>query len=218
MLDRAERRRANEVQSLERARSSLAALAQRVERQCTAELQSLKRARSHAAELSELVRQQRIDQAAALQGFAGAKPELEKLCRLGASERERELDFLQVLDVHHSEDAHSRLLRWLLDPGETHGTGSSFLSRFMTRTAGAAEERDMAGIASSRMEGADWSDVEVLREWNFIDILVLNQRESIVCAIENKIWAAEGFNDQGVSQLTRYRELIEEEFPHHERH
>ena len=68
------------------------------------------------------------------------------------------------------------------------------------------------------MQAADWSDVKVLREWNFIDILVINQRERIVCAIENKIWAAEGFNDQGVSQLTRYRDLIEKEFPDDERH
>lgn len=43
LLDRAERRRATEVQSLERARSSLAALTQRVEQQRIAELQSLEK-------------------------------------------------------------------------------------------------------------------------------------------------------------------------------
>ncbi len=68
------------------------------------------------------------------------------------------------------------------------------------------------------MQEADWSDVEVRREWNYIDILVLNRREKVVCAIENKIWAPEGISDDGVSQLTRYRELIEGEFPSHERH
>ncbi len=218
LAQRAERQRIAELQSLEDARSGLRQLAERVERPREVATQSLKRAQSHLAELSQRVRQQRTAQIAALRALAGARPELDKLCRLGASEPQRELDFLEVLGVHHSEEAHSNVLRWLLDPDETHRRDSAFLSRFMTRTAGVAEERDMAGIAPSRMQGADWSDVEVLREWNFIDILVLNQRERIVCAIENKIGAAEGFNDQGVSQLTRYRELIEEEFPHHERH
>ena len=53
----------------------------------------------------------------------------------------------------------------------------------------------------------------MLREWNYIDILVLNREARFVCAIENKINADEGFDEDGRSQLSRYRETLAREFP-----
>lgn len=182
------------------------------------EFQSLRRVRSCLNELAERIERQRDAEVAALRALAGARPELDKLCRLGFIEEHQEFDFFRLLGIHHAEGAYSNVLRWLLDPDETHGADSSFLRQFMIRTARIAEQTGMSGMAPSRAQEADWSDVEVRREWNYIDILVLNQREQIVCAIENKIWAPEGIGDDGASQLTRYRELIEGEFPNHERH
>ena len=216
--DHVERQRDTELQSLRHVGSTLTALAEQVERQRGMELRSLRHVRSCLNELAERVERQRDAEAAALRALAGLKPELDKLRRLGATEERQEFDFFRLLGAHHAEEAHSNVLRWLLDPDETHGTDSSFLRQFMIRTARIAEQRSMSGIAPSRMQEADWSDVEVRREWNYIDILVLSRREKVVCAIENKIWAPEGISDDGVSQLTRYRRLLEAAFPNYERH
>ena len=69
-----------------------------------------------------------------------------------------------------------------------------------------------------KIHSADWSETEVRREWRYIDILILNRKEGFVCAIENKIRADEGFGEDGKSQLTRYRETLESEFPDFDRH
>ena len=80
----------------------------------------------------------------------------------------------------------------------------------------------MSGLSLSRVQAADWSDTVVTREWNrdrsYVDILLLNERENVVCAIENKIRAREGISPEGESQLTRYRRTLEAEFPNHDRH
>ena len=207
-----------QLQSLGHAGSHLSELAERVERKRGMELQGLRHVLSGLNELAEGVERQRDAEAAALQALAELEPELDELRRLGTSEERREFDFFRLLGAHHAEEAHSNVLRWLLDPDEAHGTDSSFLRQFMIRTARTAEQRSMSGIVPARVQEADWSEVEVQREWNYIDILVLNHRERIVCAIENKIWAPEGIGDDGGSQLTRYRELIEGEFSSYERH
>ena len=66
---------------------------------------------------------------------------------------------------------------------------------------------------STQLSTIDWSRTEIRREWNHIDILILNRTARIVCAIENKINADEGFDQDGRSQLTRYRQTLASEFP-----
>ena len=96
--------------------------------------------------------------------------------------------------------------------------GSHFLQKFMETTIVAAREQDIPTVCSARLGAIDWSDVEVRREWQFIDILVLSEESRFVCAIENKIWAAEGIGEDGKSQLTAYREVLEKEFPNFDKH
>jgi hypothetical protein len=54
-----------------------------------------------------------------------------------------------------------------------------------------------------------YSNVEVRREWNNIDILVVitENKKKVVVAIEKKVKSSEHSN-----QLTRYREIVEREF------
>lgn len=137
-------------------------------------------------------------------------------CLLG--EQQRELDIFEVLQIQDSELIHSRFLAWLLNPSRTHAIGDHFLKGFLKRTAAAAEERCMSALSLDRLDETDWSDTEVRLEWQFIDILVLNRKARIVCAIENKIWADEGIGEDGTSQLTVYREVLEKEFPDYDRH
>ena len=135
-----------------------------------------------------------------------------------AKQQQRELDLFQVLRVQDSELVHSNFLAWLLDPEGTHAIGSHFLRGFLECSIRAAHERDIPIVPNDTINSIDWSGTEVLREWQFIDILVLNRKTRFACAIENKIWSDEGFSHNGQSQLTTYRRLLEKEFPEFNRH
>ncbi|MXZ92837.1 MAG: hypothetical protein F4W95_14215 [Chloroflexi bacterium] len=109
-----------------------------------------------------------------------------------------------------SEEFHSNLLAWLLDPNENHGLGDRFLKGFLSKTC-----------APSEVQSADWSQATVIREWEnyvggqlgYLDILVLNEARQCLLAIENKIFSSE----QG-QQLTRYRSALANQYDELQRH
>ena len=139
----------------------------------------------------------------ALEKFANNNPDLEELGR-----QAKEFDAFRVLEISHLEKTHSDILAWLLNPRENHGAGDYFLKHFLAETVG-GERRDIRSY--------DWSGTTVRKEWpnhvdgtpGFLDILVLNQAENFVCAIENKISSTEHSE-----QLTRYRKAVEAQYPH----
>lgn len=153
----------------------------------------------------------------AFQEFIATDPALAKLENLAAQQRQ-EINFFEVLGVHDSEIHHSNFLRWLLDPQANHSTGSHFLEKFLHRTVKAAHDQGIPTADPESIRTIDWSETEVCREWQYIDILVVNRKAGFVCAIENKIWSDEGFGDDGVSQLTSYRRTLEREFPRFDQH
>ena len=130
---------------------------------------------------------------------------LERLDKLATKQRTEfdALDFIGQLrfgrgrDLWGSEDFHSGVLAWLLDPKQNHGHGDQFLKEFLNR----------AGV---RLAGhsTDWSETEVIREWEnvvdgqqgYLDILIVNEAHQVLCAIENKV-----FSSEHSEQLTRYR-------------
>ena len=133
-------------------------------------------------------------------------------------EQRWELDPLEILEMQGSEQAHSGFLAWMLDPGRNHDMGNEFLMSFLETTVRAAREKEIHTVCPSRLGTIDWSDVKVHREWRNIDILVLSEKSKFVCAIENKIWAVEGIREDGRSQLTDYREVLEKELPGFDTH
>ena len=134
---------------------------------------------------------------------------LERLEKL-AEEKSTEFDALDFIgqlrlgrgrDLWGREEFHSGVLAWLLDPRQSHGLGDRFLNRFLLR----------AGVPpASRL--SDWTATEVTREWpnlvdgqwGYLDILVVNEAEQVLCAIENKV-----FSSEHSEQLTRYRKALE---------
>ena len=141
-------------------------------------------------------------QVSALEKFASNNPDLEELERLA-----REFDALRFLGLSRVENTHSDILAWLLNPRENHGAGDYFLKDFLAETGGATRQE---------IQSYDWSGTTVRREWpnevdgemGLLDILILNQRENFVCAIENKIDSQEH-----TRQLTRYRKALEVRYP-----
>ena len=134
------------------------------------------------------------EQFAALQRF-DQDPDLAELERLLA-----EFNLFRLLGLGGAEETHSRILAWLLNPRENHRLGTAFLNRFLAATT----DLDRAD--------ADGSAAQVQREWQGqrgrLDLLILDEGQQFLCAIENKVYSGEHSQ-----QLTRYRRALENRYP-----
>ena len=173
-----------------------------------AKISSLRNAFPKMEQLEKALAADRASQLKSLNKFE-ANESLKRLEKL-AEEQRTEFDALDFIgqsrlgsarDLWGSEEFHSRVLAWLLDPKQSHGLGDRFLKSFLLRAGARPASRS-----------ADWSATKVTREWRnevdeqlgYLDILIVNQAEQVLCAIENKV-----FSGEHSEQLTRYRKALE---------
>lgn len=166
--------------------------------------------------LAGIVADQHHASKVALDAFE-ADPALTRLIELDR-ERSKRFDIFHVLGVQDSELAHSNFLAWLLDPNQSHGLGADFLKAFLLKTCVAAGSLSLPNIDPACIDAIDWTETEVRREWEYIDLLILNRQAKFAWAIENKIWADEGIGADGKSQLTWYRETLQRNFTDYSKH
>lgn len=124
------------------------------------------------------------------------------------------VNIFRVLRIARTEIRHSNMLAWLLDPNENHGLGSLFLQAFIIDLSKphyyeSAKEYDSIITPTSTIDllSSDLSDTRVFREWNHIDILLKLPKEYTI-AIENKVDSTESKDGEGLSQLTRYANIL----------
>jgi len=138
---------------------------------------------------------------AALAAFVLGNSELEELERLVAR-----FNIFEALGVVRQELRHSDFLAFLLDPNEAHGLGDVFVRQFLLRIVQGsprAGPRISIDIALRNLSG-----VTVRREWQNIDILLLDEANRTAVVIENKIGSGEHSE-----QLRRYRETVRHYYP-----
>ena len=142
-----------------------------------------------------------------LEKFLLDNPELQKLEGMLS-----QFNVFETLNIVNAEVRHSNVLAWLLNPAENHGLGNFFLSQFLKHFISENKYSLSDQISLFDLDNFNLYDVEIRREWKSIDILILinEDRTNIAITIENKIRSSEHSN-----QLTRYREIIEKEFPNH---
>ena len=151
----------------------------------------------------------------ALENFAAAYAVLTGLEELNEKQRS-EFDAMAFLGLSGSEAIHSKVLAWLLDPLGSHGAKDEFLRGFLLETTKEARLAGIETVALAEKSGFDWLETRVHREWHnivegyegYLDILLLNQKEGFVCAVENKV-----FSGEHGQQLTRYRKALAADFP-----
>lgn len=114
-------------------------------------------------------------------------------------------NIFEILRISKNEIRHSNFLSWLLDPEGSHKLGDIFLKRFLREVFSSSKFEDIDQID---VEGLNLSSVEILREWKNIDILI--HLEDVIVCVENKVLSSEHSN-----QLSRYKKIIESEFPKH---
>ncbi|MCC6124127.1 MAG: PD-(D/E)XK nuclease family protein [Pirellulales bacterium] len=138
----------------------------------------------------------------ALDAFLVDNQELEQLgARLSA------FNLFNVLRIDQVEIRHSNVLAWLLTPSESHGLGPIFLRRFLSRLLMENSEAEIS-LTPAKIELMNFNDVEVLREWQNIDIIARSPSNRWCLLIENKIKSREN-----PTQLLRYLDAVKKDMP-----
>ena len=113
-----------------------------------------------------------------------------------------EFNVFDVLKNAQTEIKHSNVLAWLLDPKESHNTGNKALKLFLESIPSDVD-------LTSLINGSSKISVEVLREWEDIDISILIKSGSkrFLIIIENKIKTKDSHK-----QLKKYRNRVENKY------
>jgi hypothetical protein len=111
-------------------------------------------------------------------------------------------NIFNVLGISRTEIRHSNFLAWLLNPNGSHGLGNIFLVKFLREISTSDITTDLDEL---EIENLNYSSVEIRREWNNIDLLIVF--DSLVICVENKIDSQDHSN-----QLSRYRTIVNDSF------
>lgn len=121
-----------------------------------------------------------------------------------------QFNIFEAIGVVRQEIRHSNFLAFLLNPSQNHKLDDVFLKRFLKRVLlqpYEPEDPKYLKISTVDIDIADFSDVEIRREWKNIDILIQSSSNKLVCAIENKVDSSEHSN-----QLITYQGILEQEY------
>ena len=113
-------------------------------------------------------------------------------------------NIFDVLKVSNLEIRHSNFLAWLFDPHETHNLGETFLEMFLEIVL---SDTDYSTYNKHQTYSENLKNSQVKREWENIDLLIVNEPLRFVVTIENKIHSRES-----IGQLEGYREQIDDTY------
>lgn len=132
-----------------------------------------------------------------LESLVVDNPDLERLEQLLG-----QFNVFEAIGAVRHELRHSDFLGFLLDPQQNHGLGDDFVRLFLQKVLTSAGNQQIP-ISLVDLDVWDLNEIEVLREWQNIDILLIDNTHKFIVIIENKIGSAEHSN-----QLQRYREIV----------
>jgi hypothetical protein len=111
------------------------------------------------------------------------------------------------LDAVRAEIRHSNMLAWLMNPNANHGLGDQFLRLFLKYLFANNRDAIKSELTLFDIEVFNLDDIEIRREWNRIDLLIISEANKLVVVIENKV----GTDEHG-DQLNRYFRVVSKEF------
>ena len=127
-----------------------------------------------------------MDDKIALEQFLLENEDLEKIESFVS-----EFSVFEIMDIVHAEIRHSKILAWLLNPKSNHGLGDQFLRLFLKHLFYSNRETIKTQITFFDIEIFNLDDIEIRREWNRIDLLIISNSNNLVIAIENKVESTE---------------------------
>lgn len=119
---------------------------------------------------------------------------------------QNEFNVFQTLKIVTNEIRHSNVIAWLLNPNESHGLKDHFVKKFIRSIYSKNHDK----LKDQKLDGLylwDFTHIDVLREKDNIDILLVDNYNGLIVAIENKINSKENGN-----QLFRYKEIVKNNY------
>jgi hypothetical protein len=118
-----------------------------------------------------------------------------------------QFNIFEALRAVRQEVRHSDFLAYLLDPTQNHGLGDDFARRLLQKTLASANTQS---LPLSPIDLDIWSlnELVVRREWQNIDLLLLDESHRLAVIVENKIDSSEHSD-----QLERYLGLVRQHYP-----
>ena len=116
-------------------------------------------------------------------------------------------NIFRTLNIVNNEIRHSNVIAWLLNPYETHDLKDEFTKLLLRDIY--SKNKSLYKLAS--LENVflwDYNEVKIYREKDHIDILMVDEKNYFIFAIENKLRSKEHDN-----QLSRYKKLLYEKYP-----
>lgn len=117
-----------------------------------------------------------------------------------------DFNVFETLSLVNNEIRHSNVLAWLLNPYENHELGDFFTRQFIRSVYKKNKRLFTSNINKLKSEEIflwEFDDVEVLREHENIDLLIIDKTHELVVAIENKVYSKEQRN-----QLKKYEQKV----------
>lgn len=114
-----------------------------------------------------------------------------------------EFNLFEAMGMVRQEIRHSHFLGTLFNPREPHGLGSRFFESLLSRLLYDLPERRSGDVSLLDIDLCDYDDLQVFREQDRIDLLLVSEQNRQVFVIENKIDAGEHGN-----QLERYEQAV----------
>lgn len=137
----------------------------------------------------------------ALEALVVNNPDLERLEALLGR-----FNIFEAVGLVRQEIRHSAFLAFLLDPQENHGLGDAFVKRLLQEAIMSAPETTVP-VTPIELSLWDLEQMEVRREWQHIDIFLVDERNRLAVIIENKIDTGEHSD-----QLKRYHEVVKQHY------
>jgi len=116
-------------------------------------------------------------------------------------------NIFEAVGLVRQEIRHSSFLAFLLDPQASHGLGDAFAKRLLQEAIMSAPDAS-ALVTPIELSLWDLGQMEVRREWQHIDIFLLDERNRLAVIIENKI-----DTNEHDDQLQRYHEAVKQQYP-----
>ena len=150
---------------------------------------------------TDLITEQSPNDRTLLEALIVDNPDLERLELLLD-----QFNIFEALGAVRVELRHSDFLAFLLNPNQSHGLGDVFAKRLLQKAL--ASFQNHAHITPIDLDLYDLDSMVVLREWQSVDILLLDEENKLAVIIENKIGSGEHSD-----QLRRYRQSVRQHYP-----
>ncbi|HYA42379.1 MAG TPA: PD-(D/E)XK nuclease family protein [Syntrophobacteraceae bacterium] len=137
-----------------------------------------------------------------LETFVVDNADLERLESLA-----NQFNIFEAVGPVGQELRHSYFLAYLLNPQQNHGLKDVFVKRLLQRTVAATKKTNLP-VTPIELDIWNLEGLEVSREWQNIDILLLDEANNLVVVVENKIGTGEHSD-----QLERYWQILRQHHP-----